>query len=49
VELSDRDSSVEESPSNYGRERDGRKKSYLRGQTPGPEVELPKGVGKRRG
>jgi hypothetical protein len=48
VETSDRESSVEEdeSPSS-GRDRT---KSYLRGQTPGPEIRLPKGknVGKTR-
>ena len=40
---SDRESSVEESPSKRGRERDDRKSNYLRSQTPGPEIGLAKG------
>ena len=35
------------SPLNRGREREDRKKkSYLRGQTPGPEIGLAKGIKK---
>ena len=42
VETPDRESSMEDSPS-YGRDRE---KNYMRGQTPGPELRLPKGVKK---
>ena len=46
AETLDRESSMEESPSDCGREKDDRK-SYLRGQTPGPETGLSKGIKKR--
>ena len=50
AETPERESSVEETSSNYDgrrRERDDRKKTYLRGQTPGPEIALAKGIKKR--